>query len=207
MKKKDLFEKIKTLLERDRLIVCISGASCCGKTYLAKEIAKEFSAINPTTIHEDDWYKDIADINRGIYNFKNMEDKQAFHIQEFKDDVNALRTTGRCLVPTYDVMHNRRVSKEIEAQISNLLIVEGLHAVEILKDLDSTASVLYVFIDEDHETCAQRRAHRDSMLVDIEPAYIKRHYRDVVMPNYQGYYTSQKAIVQEKSERGVLLND
>ena len=76
--------------------VIISGISCSGKTTFSNEI--------PASLHfEQDWYfKDKKEIplTRKGYLF---DSPNAFHMSEFKNDVENLLEQGIVLVPNYDI--------------------------------------------------------------------------------------------------------
>lgn len=204
MNKLTVFEKIDKTLSKSPLIVCISGRSCSGKTTFAKEIAEKFHG---TSISEDNWYKDLKNIPRNHEGYYNMECEEAFHIEEFKEDITKLRTTNSCTIPIYNVNENKRMEGRIKVNSSSLIVLEGLHTVDIFKYLDSVACVLYVYMDTPFEVCLNRRVHRDSQLYNIGLNKIIDHYIGVVDKNYNPYIYLQRDIVKRKGSWGVILDE
>ena len=204
----ELFNKIDTCLTEGNLFICISGYSCSGKTTLAKEIVDKYFELKPLILCEDLWYKNLDNIpkkNMGFFSAFDMEGEKAFWIDEFYSDVAHLIYSGECYIPVYDIYNNIRVSKNKKVLSSQLVIIEGLHTIDIFKDLDKVCNVLYVMLDTDIDTCVNRRISRDISLC-IKRDVIIRHYREVIVPNYEEWYIKQKNIIFAKQDRGFILN-
>lgn len=207
MNKMDLFDKIEQLVNRDTLFICISGASCSGKSTFAKEIAKYFSYLNPLVLCEDRWYKDLVDIPLGFNGYYDMESEDSFWVDEFRDDVENIRVTKEWLIPQYEISTNKRLSKGERVRMSKMVILEGLHTIDIFRHLDNVCSVLYIYLDTDKDICVYRRIKRDTSMFDVDEKRVDFHYRNVIWENYKYWYNLQKDIVSLKGSRGVILND
>lgn len=207
MTKEVIFSKIDNLLKQNNLIVCISGRSCSGKTTLANDIKNKFFYAQPLILCQDSWYKNLSDFKRDNKGYFDLECEDAFEIEEFKKDIDYLMATKHCFVPYYSVEKNQRLAKGTDVIFSSLIILEGLHTIDIFKNLDKDYSVLYVFVDTPLSICIKRRVDRDYKLFDVNPVMVADRYRNVIDVHYNPYYNSQKKIVLNKSERGVVLDD
>lgn len=159
----------------------ISGMSCSGKTTLSNQI--------PNSLHfEQDWYfKDkigIPIIRKGYL----FDSPNAFHIGEFKTDIEALLKEGYVYVPIYDVKTNSRISKDKKVTKKDINIFEGLHTISELKHLRDS---LKVFIDTPLDECLKRRIQRD-IKYGISEQEIIRYFNEVMIPMYKSYIEVQK---------------
>lgn len=161
--------------------IIIAGMSCSGKTTLSNEI--------PNSLHfEQDWYfkdkKDIPFIKKGYL----FDSPNAFHMIEFKNDVEKLLKNGSICIPNYDIKTNTRVSKNKEVKINKLNIFEGLHTITELKELEDS---IKVFMDTPFEECLLRRIKRDTSY-GINEKEITRYFYEVMIPMYKSYIEIQK---------------
>ena len=161
--------------------IIISGISCSGKTTISNEI--------PNSLHfEQDWYfKDKKEIplTRKGYLF---DSPNAFHMSEFKNDVENLLEYGTILIPSYDIKTNNRISKTIKVSTKNINIFEGLHTINELKHIRDS---IKVFMDTPLEECLKRRIQRDTMY-GISEQEIIRYFYEVMLPMYKSYIEPQK---------------
>lgn len=211
MRMKDLYNSIMLDVNvlKNQVVLCISGRSCSGKTTKANQIQsilKELG-ISSVIICEDSWYKDLEDIDYGEMGFRNMESKGAFHITEFKNDMNTLLKFGIVKIPNYNISENKRISKDIVIEKKEVVILEGLHTIDIFRDLDkSDLSVYYLFIDTPLSSCVYRRIQRDNSLFGIPKEKIEYVYINVIDKHYSQYIENQKGIVKEKGSNGGVLS-
>lgn len=190
------------------VVLCISGRSCSGKSTLSDEFKSVLNNCGCTVevLCEDSWYKDLEDIPRGLYGFFNMEDESAFCIDEYKDDVRTLIRTGCSYMPIYNISRNQRVHKEQYVLRPQVLILEGLHTINIFEKIDkSDLSVYYVYLDTPFNVCLSRRVNRDTCFLDLSAEKISRVYTDVIENHYSKYISLLKGIVIGKRERGFMI--
>lgn len=163
--------------------IIISGISCSGKTTLSNEI--------PNSLHfEQDWYfKDKKDIplTRKGYLF---DSPNAFHISEFKNDVENLLEYGTILIPDYDIKTNTRISKIRKITSKKINIFEGLHTINELKHLRDS---IKIFMDTPLEECLKRRIQRDTQY-EISKQEVIRYFYEVMLPMYKCYIEPQKGL-------------
>ena len=161
--------------------IVISGMSCSGKSTLGDK-------IDGSLHFEEDWYfkdkKDIPCVRSG-YLFDSIN---AFNINEFKKDVDKLLKDGYVYVPSYDVVNNRRVSKNRIIYRKDNNVFEGLHVINILKDLRDS---LKIFMDIPFDICLMRRIQRDKGF-GISEEEVIRYFNEVMIPMYRCYIEPQK---------------
>lgn len=161
--------------------IIISGMSCSGKTTLSNQIKN--------SLHfEQDWYfknkKDIPFTRKGYL----LDSPNAFHLSEFKHDIEILLSEGIVYVPNYDIKTNTRISKDKKVTKKNINIFEGLHTISELKHLRNS---IKIFIDTPLEECLKRRLQRD-LQYGISEQEIIRYFNEVMIPMYKCYIEPQK---------------
>lgn len=164
------------------LNVFIAGPTCSGKTTLAKRMDLYFKSIGitVTTIHQDDYYKNLKQIPRcsgGYY----MDGLDAFRVEEFSRDFQKLITEGRVRVPYYDIRYNKRTGHRTPIKKSRINIVEGLHVVEIFKNDPNS---IYFYMNVPISTCLERRISRDTKVVGVSEERVKEYFAECIMPMY-----------------------
>ena len=163
--------------------ILISGCTCSGKTTLANLIKKE---LNASVINQDSYYKDLINIPKTRYGYL-LDSINAFSIQEYIKDASDIQTKS-IYIPNYDISTNKRLSKDILLEPSDLNVFEGLHTITLLKNLKDT---LKVFIDTDLNTCLERRIQRDNT---IDKSKVIEFYNTCILPMYYEYIEPQKRI-------------
>lgn len=204
----DLTKLYETISRNDfKGIIAISGQSCSGKTTLANTLVKMFSEHNPCIIHQDDYFKDIKDVLRNKNGYKDMENMQAFCVNEFKQDIVSLVNGQNIYVPNYDILSNTRLDKSKKLIHSELIIVEGLHAVLLVKDLNLRIFVYSILLDESVETCIQRRVIRDCSIINVTPERVRLYFENVILDNYKDYLKLIRIYANEVIKDGFCKAD
>ena len=164
----------------------ITGMTCSGKTTLSNQIKDTYS--DSTIFREDDYMKDLKDIpkRRGCYL---LDLPSAYHTEEFAHDSNLLLTTGMTYYPTYDVSKNSRLCKDTFVSKSSINVFEGLHTIDILKEISDS---LKVFVDTPPDICKQRRIARDTKAYNIRSEDVARYFDEVIMSIYITHILPQK---------------
>lgn len=164
--------------------IIISGMTCSGKTTLSNYLSKEYNM----THFEEDWYfKDKKDIPLSRKGYL-MDLPSAFNIEEFASDAKTLIEKKEVIVPTYDVLANKRVDKSRVIRTNGNIIFEGLHTIDVLKDLRDT---LKVFIEVDKDISLKRRIERDRKY-GISEEKIRRYFNDAILNIYRTHIEPQK---------------
>ena len=173
------------------LNILIAGQTCSGKTTLANNLYEELSKMfNVTLIHQDDYFKDLDNIPRSRFGYL-TDSINAFETREFIYDVNELLAEGKVLVPRYDVPSNKRIAKDKEITKGQINIFEGLHVINILKDLPNQFSI---YLNTSPEICLERRVNRDTKLFNIDESRIREYFYDCILPVSKDYIWQQEKI-------------
>lgn len=130
---RDVGKAVKRLLDKDGCnIVLLAGPSSSGKTTTAGKIAEKIreSGRNAYTVSLDDFYlnrDDIPDSEDGIKDFENVT---ALDIELIHRVFSELIENRRSELPLFDFLTGTRSSetKLIELQKDDVIVVEGLHA-------------------------------------------------------------------------------
>lgn len=169
--------------------ILISGMSCSGKTSLSNEINKYFCKdYTISIISQDSYFKNIEDIPTWKNGYL-TDSFDAFHINEFKNDINTLLEKGIIYIPNYDVSINKRLSKSNLITLGNINIFEGLHTISILNNLNNCVKI---YIDTDNDICLDRRIQRDTTKYNIPEKIIENNWKNNIIPMYKKYIYPQK---------------
>lgn len=169
--------------------ILISGMSCSGKTSLSNEINKYFCKdYTISIISQDSYFKNIEDIPTWKNGYL-TDSFDAFHINEFKNDINTLLEKGIVYIPNYDVSINKRLSKSNLITLGNINIFEGLHTISILNNLNNCVKI---YIDTDNDICLDRRIQRDTTKYNIPEKIIINNWKNNIIPMYKKYIYPQK---------------
>lgn len=176
--------------------ILISGITCSGKTTLSNEISS-------SVIHEDNYYKNLCDLphnNRYLL----LDDIDAFHYDELTNDFDSLIRYGYCKMPNYDFNHMRRINKDSILYRGDINVVEGLHAIELLKDYKDT---IKIFMNTDIEECLRRKIKRDKQFGMSDTDTI--NYFNSVTLKYIDYIKRQMSIsdyiIESEEDKRCLL--
>lgn len=194
----NVFEEISKYLNHHETVnIIISGVSCSGKSTLATKIQKYFcSRCEVTVVEQDEYFKNLSDIPRSTLGYL-TDSIEAFHSDEFKNDVQKLLVENLAIMPKYDIATNTRISKNKIVRKGKINIFEGLHTINLLKDLDNA---IKIFVDTDIDTCIKRRIDRDTTKFDIPKQIIIRHWNNCIQP------MNEKYILPQKQFADIILN-
>ncbi len=124
------------LSNSDYDIVLLAGPSSSGKTTTAGKLSAEIekSGRRAYTVSLDDFYLNRADIAVNEDGFKDFENVTALDIELIHNTFNELIENRKAELPIFDFMTGNRSeeTKHIELQKDDVIIVEGLHALNPL---------------------------------------------------------------------------
>ena len=188
----------KYLVTHQTVNIVIAGITCSGKTTLANQLRDYFSnKYSVTIISQDDYFKNLADIPR-IYEGYLGDSIDAFHVEEFKYDVEILLKKGVAIMPKYEIETNTRISKNKIVRRSTINIIEGLHTIHILNGLNNCITI---YLDTDIGTCLRRRIKRDFNRFEIPRSSTIRYWSDCILP------ISERCILPQKELANIVINN
>jgi len=163
------------------LFIFIAGGSCSGKTTLAGELKNHLPTSS--VINMDDYFRNIDDPDLPRENgIKSFDNPGSYHLSELIDHLKKFNQRLSILTPTYDVKTNQRTVGKKMVQASNIVIVDGLFAIDLVKRLD--INKITVFVDAPYRTRLLRRVARDKQF-GLSAEVVEHHFRCEVEPCYQ----------------------
>ncbi len=177
--------------QKGSINIALSGATCSGKTTLAKKIEDDFSGnYSVLTIKQDDYFKDLIDFPRGEYWYL-TDTPSAFHVFEFRKDVNQLLKAFKTTVPRYNILANTRIAKDKKVELGQINIFEGLHTISLLNDI---GPFLKVFLNTNINTCQERRVNRDISTYGVSKDRVEEIFKHCILPMYYKFILPQSLL-------------
>lgn len=142
------------------VLIGIAGGTASGKTSIAKELKERFKHNKSVTIIAmDDYYKDQSDISFEERLKVNYDHPFAFDMDLMINDLKKLKRGESINKPVYDFVDHTRSNTIEYLESSDVIILEGLMALEnpkLREILD-----IKVFVDTDADIRFIRRLVRD----------------------------------------------
>ncbi|MEG0284055.1 MAG: uridine kinase [Erysipelotrichales bacterium] len=142
------------------LLIGIAGGSASGKTSVAKKVCDYFKVNNSVYIlKQDDYYKDQSHLSMDQRIKTNYDHPMAFDTELMVDQITDLVNGKTISKPTYDYTIHTRSEVVEEIVPAEVIIIEGLFALEnaAIRDMCD----LKIFVDTDSDIRLIRRMMRD----------------------------------------------
>ncbi|GGH98082.1 MULTISPECIES: uridine kinase [Mammaliicoccus] len=179
-------------------IIGIAGGSGSGKTSVTSEIMKNLDGYSVALIEQDYYYKDQSHMSFEDRLKTNYDHPFAFDNERLKHDLKNLKEGQAIEVPTYDYSNHTRSDKTIRFEPKDVVILEGIFALEneSLRDLMDVK----IYVDTDADLRILRRLARDikdrgrtmESVIDqylsvVRPMHIQfieptKKYADIIIP-------------------------
>ncbi len=188
------------MLDRSKpIIIGIAGASGAGKSKFASTIKEGITGLDVSLIHEDNYYKDQANLSMEERRRTNYDHPDAFDHQLLAQHLDLLHEGKAVEMPKYDYKTHMRLEKTRTLKPARIYILEGILVFadpEIRKRLD-----IKIFVDVALDLCLLRRVQRDILergsdiksvveryLSTVRPMFIEfvepsKKYADVIIPH------------------------
>lgn len=180
-------EKI-TLNKKDIKIILISGPSSSGKTTTSKKLALYLKTLglSPHQLSLDDYFLNREDTPLDEDGKPDFESLRAIDVKLFNSQMEKLLKGTKVITPTYDfVLGKKNFNKTIQMKDNDVLIIEGLHALNdnLLKNIDKKnkykiyiSPLAFMGIDNDNRISMTdirllRRIVRDNRTRGYSPEY------------------------------------
>ena len=172
------------------VFISIVGASCSGKTALARNIAKRFSDSQVSVISEDNYYKRQDQLTAEQRVSINYDHPSAFDHDLLLEHIAKLSQGESIDCPTYDYSLHNRSETSVEVQATPVVICEGimLYQAEVLRNLFA----LKLFVDTPLDICLARRIGRDVNERNRSVESVLTQYQDTVRPMYLEFIEPSK---------------
>ncbi len=174
------------------IVIVIAGPTCAGKSYMANKLQDKLGLGMSSLLSLDSYFKDKNDNTLPKLSGQAIYDEPGSYKQRnFRLAVQQLLLGSAVWVPLYDLERNECTDHAIELKTAQVIIAEGLYAIDFLK---SSKNLIKIYIDIDKELALKRRIRRDTKLYQVSPEIVKHHFELRVWPKVEQYILPQKQI-------------
>ncbi|PTE37789.1 uridine kinase [Staphylococcus gallinarum] len=171
-------------------IIGIAGGSGSGKTSVTNEIMKNLECHSVALLAQDYYYKDQSHLTFEERLETNYDHPFAFDNDLLIENLNDLRNGKQIEVPTYDYTNHTRSDETIAFEPKDVIIVEGIFALEnkTLRDLMDVK----IYVDTDADLRILRRLLRDTEERGRTMESVINQYLNVVRPMHNQFIEPTK---------------
>ncbi|XVL11331.1 uridine kinase [Staphylococcus xylosus] len=171
-------------------IIGIVGGSGSGKTSVTNEIMKNLEGHSVALLAQDYYYKDQSHLTFDERLETNYDHPFAFDNDLLIENLTDLRNGKRVEVPTYDYTNHTRSEETIAFEPKDVIIVEGIFALEnkTLRDLMDVK----IYVDTDADLRILRRLLRDTEERGRTMDSVINQYLNVVRPMHNQFIEPTK---------------
>ncbi|PTE80989.1 uridine kinase [Staphylococcus equorum] len=171
-------------------IIGIAGGSGSGKTSVTNEIMKNLEGHSVALLAQDYYYKDQSHLTFDERLETNYDHPFAFDNDLLIENLNDLRNGKQIEVPTYDYSNHTRSDKTTAFKPKDVIIVEGIFALEnkTLRDLMDVK----IYVDTDADLRILRRLLRDTEERGRTMDSVINQYLNVVRPMHNQFIEPTK---------------
>lgn len=170
---------MRSIIDEPRMVVAIAGMSASGKTTLARDLAEQLDA---SLVQMDSYYRDIP-AGRLVEDL-NWDDPEMFHLDEWRDHLEALGRGESVPVPRYDFRTSLR-SGFLQVRSSPVIVAEGQFALH--PNAVPGSHCLNVFVDVEVSDAFARRLKRDVIERGRDEDSIRKQWESHVVPAWQNW--------------------
>ncbi|PTH57988.1 uridine kinase [Staphylococcus agnetis] len=171
-------------------IIGIAGGSGSGKTSVTNKIMKNLDGHSVALIEQDFYYKDQSHLTFEERLQTNYDHPFAFDNDLLIQNLKDLKAGKSVEVPTYDYTIHTRSDKKIAFEPKDVIIVEGIFALEN-ETLRDTMDVK-IYVDTDADLRILRRLIRDTKERDRTMESVVEQYLNVVRPMHNQFIEPTK---------------
>ncbi|MGW7976006.1 uridine kinase [Staphylococcus xylosus] len=171
-------------------IIGIAGGSGSGKTSVTNEIMKNLEGHSVALLAQDYYYKDQSHLTFDERLETNYDHPFAFDNDLLIENLTDLRNGKQVEVPTYDYTNHTRSEETIAFETKDVIIVEGIFALEnkTLRDLMDVK----IYVDTDADLRILRRLLRDTEERGRTMDSVINQYLNVVRPMHNQFIEPTK---------------
>ena len=180
------------------LIIGIAGGTGCGKTTVAKNIARGIKGKKAIIIAQDAYYKDLSHLTLKERKKFNFDHPSAFDNELLLNHLDQLIKGKPISMPVYSFQYYTRKKETEDVKPADVIILEGILVLEE-KELREMLDIK-IYIDTDSDECFIRRLLRDTKergrsltsvveqyLYKVKPMFLQfvepsKRYADIVIP-------------------------
>jgi uridine kinase len=168
-------------------VIGIAGASCTGKTGLAKELKLRLPA-EAVVVEMDSYYRDLSGLDVGERKKQNFDSPEALDWELFAAHLRELAMGREIERPVYDFSAHTRAALTERLTPADYVIVEGLFALyrkEVREFFDTS-----VFIEVSDKVSFSRRVERDTRERGRTRESVRAQFELTVRPMYERHVKS-----------------
>jgi uridine kinase len=175
------------LMAEKPYIIAIAGASCAGKTSLARQLKLQLPA-GALIVTLDSYYRDLSAFDLADREKHNFDEPDALDWDLFMEHLGELAHGREIEKPVYDFSAHTRVSQTESVAPQDYILIEGLFALhrEDAREFYQTS----VFIEVSDAVSFSRRLERDTLERGRTPESVRTQYEQTVRPMYNRYVRS-----------------
>lgn len=140
-------------------LIAIAGGSASGKTTVAKKIAEACKGKDVIFIEMDNYYKDLSHLSREERKKTNFDHPNAFDFHLLIHNLEQLLLGNAIEEPIYDFKVNSRSDKVKIIKPGDVIIFDGIFALENQEIRNKAA--INIYVDTDSDIRLLRRIVRD----------------------------------------------
>ncbi|HDU1420601.1 TPA: uridine kinase [Staphylococcus pseudintermedius] len=171
-------------------IIGIAGGSGSGKTSVTNKIMNNLEGLSVALIEQDYYYKDQSHLTFEQRLKTNYDHPFAFDNDLLIQNLKSLQSGQSVEVPTYDYTNHTRSDKTIAFQPKDVIIVEGIFALEN-EELRNMMDVK-IYVDTDADLRILRRLVRDTKERGRTMESVIDQYLTVVRPMHNQFIEPTK---------------
>ncbi|ELH0951691.1 uridine kinase [Staphylococcus pseudintermedius] len=171
-------------------IIGIAGGSGSGKTSVTNKIMNNLEGHSVALIEQDYYYKDQSHLTFEQRLKTNYDHPFAFDNDLLIQNLKSLQSGQSVEVPTYDYTNHTRSDKTIAFQPKDVIIVEGIFALEN-EELRNMMDVK-IYVDTDADLRILRRLVRDTKERGRTMESVIDQYLTVVKPMHNQFIEPTK---------------
>jgi uridine kinase len=172
-------------------IVGIAGATCSGKSHLARSLEQRFRKVRRVVIPCDSYYRDLSTLEPQEREKRNFDTPEAIEQDLLFRHVETLAGGRDIHRPVYDFVSHTRAAESVHVVPGDLIIVEGLFALYWPEIRRMMHTKVFVWLPE--ETGLARRLERDVVERGRTPDSVVRQYLGTVKPMNDKYVLPTRA--------------
>ena len=172
-------------MQKNKLIIGISGGTGSGKTRFTKELIERCDSNNIVYISQDSYYKDLSHISYEERCNVNFDSPNSIDFDELNNDIQSLISDKNTNIPVYSFQRHKRLDETLRVDPKPIIIIEGIFAYHDprIRNLINCK----VYVDTPADIRILRRAKRDINKRDRSIESIFSQYINTVKPMHEKF--------------------
>ena len=172
-------------MQKNKLIIGISGGTGSGKTRFTKELIERCDSNDIVCISQDSYYKDLSHISYEERCSVNFDSPNSIDFNELKNDIQSLINNKTTNIPVYSFKRHKRLNETLSVEPKPIIIIEGIFAFHDARIRNLINCKVYV--DTPADIRILRRAKRDINKRDRSIESIFSQYINTVKPMHEKF--------------------